>query len=255
MKQFVSLICALSFVVSLSAQTPSLCITSTKTTSLVFPFSIKHVDRGTKDILVQQVEEADNILLVKAATPGFPETNLSVITGDGSLYTFTVCYDTYPSQWVYHLPTQSKASMEVYANGLLDNPATIGGVRAKKWGVEGSAKGVYIKGDVVYLQLEIINESAIDYTVDYLRFYIRDQKKITRTAVQELELTTLYTAGNASLIKANAVTTIVVALQKFIIPDRKYFAIEIGEANGGRNLSMKMGNKHILKAIPLPDLK
>ncbi|HEX8332391.1 MAG TPA: DUF4138 domain-containing protein, partial [Segetibacter sp.] len=156
-------------------------------------------------------------------------------------------------QWVYQLPVQSKASMEMYANGLLDNPATVKGISDKKLGLSARLTGIYIKNDVIYHQLEIKNESPIDYSVDYLRFYIRDQIRFKRTAVQELELKPLYTAGNASLIEANSKTAIVVALDRFIIPDQKYFVIEIEEKNSGRNLSMKVGNKHILRAITLPD--
>ena len=64
MKRLVCMICGCWLFVSAIAQT-SLCIATDKTTSLVFPFSILHVDRGSKDILVQPVQEAENILLVK----------------------------------------------------------------------------------------------------------------------------------------------------------------------------------------------
>jgi uncharacterized protein DUF4138 len=48
---------------------------------------------------------------------------------------------------------------------------------------------------------------------------------------------------------------IVFAINKFTIPDRKYLSIEINEKNGGRNLSLKLKNRIIMEAIPLPDLK
>lgn len=255
MKQFVCLVCAISFVVSSFAQPPSLFISANKTTSLIFPFPIKHVDRGTKDVLVQQLKEADNILLVKAASAGFAETNLSVITGDGSLYTFSVCYDNHPTVWVYQLPVQLKASMTTYANAILDNPATVRGIQHKKWDVEAKVIGIYIKNEILYYQIEFSNKSPIDYTVEYLRFYIRDQKAVKRTSIQEIELTPLHIAGNTSQVKANGKSTIVIALDRFIIPDRKYFGIEIGEGNGGRNLSLRLNNKNILRALTLPDLR
>ena len=62
MKQLLCLVCVIGLVVSSFAQTSSLAVTTNKTTSLIFPFSIKHVDRGSQDIIVQQVPEADNIL-------------------------------------------------------------------------------------------------------------------------------------------------------------------------------------------------
>ena len=73
----------------LKAQT-SIAISTDKTTSLVFPFGIAHVDRGSQSILAQTVKEVSSILLVKAASKDFSETNLSVITEDGTLYSFLV---------------------------------------------------------------------------------------------------------------------------------------------------------------------
>ncbi|NCU04119.1 MAG: DUF4138 domain-containing protein, partial [Chitinophagaceae bacterium] len=66
MKRFVCLLCVCWYFVSAIAQTTSLQITTDKTTSLVFPFPIRHVDRGTKEVLVQLVKEVDHILLIKA---------------------------------------------------------------------------------------------------------------------------------------------------------------------------------------------
>lgn len=254
MKQIVCLICAAGIMVSAFAQTSSLCIATDKTTSLIFPFAIKHVDRGTKDILVQAVKEADNILLVKAATNNLSETNLSVITSDGSVYSFAICYGN-PESWIYHLPIQSGAAISAYANGILDNPKTMYGIKDKSWDMLAEISGIYIKEKEIYYQLNLENQSPIDYDIDFLRFYIRDQKKGKRTATQENELTPLYIAGNTKQVRANDRSVIVVALEKFTIPDAKYLIIQIGEKNGGRHLLMKVNNKKIIKAIPLPDLK
>ena len=254
MKLIMCLLSALCLMFSVFAQTSSLSIATDKTTSLIFPFAIRHVDRGTKDVLVQPVKEADNILLVKAAANNFPETNLSVITSDGSLYTFTVSYGN-PEVWVYHLPTQSKIAMSTYANGILDNPKTLKGIMDKSWDVMARLIGIYIKDNVIYYQLQLENQSPIDYDIDLLRFYIRDKKKSKRTAMQENELMPLYIVGNTTQVKANNHSVIVVALEKFTIPDAKYLAIQLMEQKGGRHLSLKVGNKKIMEAFPLPDLK
>ncbi|HTM92200.1 MAG TPA: DUF4138 domain-containing protein, partial [Flavisolibacter sp.] len=158
MKQFVCLVCAVSLVVSSFAQTVSLQITTDKTTSLIFPYSIKHVDRGTKDILVQPVKEADNILLVKAASRDFAQTNLSIVTDDGSVYSFPVCYGE-TSVWVYRFPVQMKASISAYTKSILDNPKTMIGVRDASWDMIAGVIGIYIKDDVVYYQLDLQNKS------------------------------------------------------------------------------------------------
>jgi hypothetical protein len=253
MKQIVCVICAAGIMLSTLAQPSSLCITTDKTTSLIFPFSIKHVDRGTKDVLVQPVKEVDNILLVKAATNNFSETNLSVVTGDGSVYSFAICYGN-PEVYIYHLPAKSKIAISTYANGILDNPKTMHGIKDGSWDMFTSVTGIFIKENVIYYQLDLENQSPIDYDIDFLRFYIRDKKKSKRTAIQENELTPLYIAGNTKQVKATNRSIIVVALEKFTIPDAKFLAIEVGEKNGGRRLFMTVKNKNIIKANRLPDL-
>lgn len=254
MKRFMCLAIVSWLFVSATAQT-SLCISTEKTTSLVFPFAILHVDRGTQSVLAQPVKESPTILLVKAATKGFPETNLSVVTEDGSLYSFMVCYDSNPAVSVYHLPINKSATLATYANGILDNPNTIKGIKDHKWRIDSKVSGIYIKADVIYYQLHLANKSPIDYNIDLLRFYIRDKKKGKRTAIQENELKPLYVAGNTSMVNANSNSTIVIALEKFTIPDAKYLAVQVMEKNGGRHLSMKISNKKIMQAITLPDLK
>ncbi|MEO7984353.1 MAG: DUF4138 domain-containing protein [Bacteroidota bacterium] len=255
MKRFVCLICGCWLLVSAIAQTSSLAIATDKTTSLIFPFPIRHVDRGTKDVLVQQVKEADNILLVKAASQKFPETNLSVVTEDGSVYTFRVNYESNPSNWVWHIPVQHDVTLATYSNGILDNQRAMHGIRDRKWDVQAKVIGIYIKENVIYYQLRLENKSTIDYDIDLLRFYIRDKKKGKRTASQENELKPLYISGNITKVKANSNNTIVVALEKFTIPDAKYLGVQIMEKSGGRHLLMKVNNNKIIKAIPLADLK
>jgi conjugative transposon TraN protein len=255
MKQIVCGICGVLMLSYAIGQTTNLGISTDKTTTLVFPFAILHVDRGTKNILVQPVKEAENILLVKAATKDFNETNLSVVTGDGTVYCFILRYEGHPDTSVFHLPAQSSASIATYANAILVNQGTTRRPRLTKWDIHLRLTGIYIKGDVLYYQLRMANDSPIDYGVDFIRFYLKDRKKGKRTSLQENELKPLYLAGNSSRIVANNASVIVVALEKFTLPHSKYLAIEINEQNGGRHLSMKVGNRDIMRASTLPDLK
>ncbi len=251
MKQILIILIALINVAI--AQQP-LTITTDKTTSLIFPFPIKYVDRGTKDILVQPVKENDNILLVKAASKQFSETNLSVVTADGNVYTFTVNYSDTPAELSFHLPPNKKTGIATYANGIIDNkPRRI--LKVEKYNVIAKVIGIYIKDEVIYCQLEICNHSPVDYDIELLQFVIRDRKKSKRTAIQENELTPVYIAGNKKQVKGYSFSVIVVALEKFTIPDAKLFAIRIMEKNGGRHFNLKLYNKQVLKAIILPDLQ
>jgi len=253
MKRLVLLICGCGLLVSSFAQ--NLAIASDKTTSLIFPFPVLHVDRGKKDVLVQQVKEAANILLVKAASTRFAETNLSVVTSDGSVYSFTVNYSARRSHLVLRLPPQNEVAPDTYCKDILNNKRTMHGIRDASWDMVANVIGIYIKGNVIYYQLCLENNSTIDYNIELLKFYIRDKKKGKRTAVQENEITPLCIAGNDREVKAKSKNIIVVAMDKFTIPDRKYLAIQILEKNGGRNLLLHVGNNKIVKAVPLPELR
>ena len=251
MKQILIALCILNF--NGTAQT--LKLSTGQTTSLIFPYAIRHVDRGTKEVLVQPVKEADNILLVKAAVTGFTATNLSVVTSDGSTYSFPVVYCPNPAQWIYHIPIQHNAAIETYAKGILDNPKTMHGMKDRAWDMSSRVAGIYIRNNVIYYQLEIKNDGPIDFDIDFMRFYIRDKNTRRRTAIQENELVPFFVAGNTAMVPANSTDVIVVALEKFTIPDAKWLAIELNEKNGGRHLLMRVSNRKIIKAKMPPDLK
>ena len=142
MKGLFILLCAICQVAV--AQRP-LSITTNKTTSLIFPFAITHVDRGTSDVLVQPVTDNNKILLVKAAVQQFKETNLSVVTDDGNVYSFTVRYDEQPDGFIYELPADRKTTVASYAKGILDNKGMVKGIWDKSLNIEAYIKGIYIK--------------------------------------------------------------------------------------------------------------
>ena len=254
MKKLISLVASFGCIIMAMSQVPSVCISAVKTISLVFPFPVTHVDRGSKDILVKQVKKAANILLVKAAAKDIPETNLSVVTDEGSIYSFAICYDDNPSTWIYRLPESRESSTRTYANGILDNPSTAWGMHADSWDMTSGIIGIYIKDNTIYYQLRINNHGPIDYDIDFIRFYIRDKKRSRRSAIQENELKPMYLSGNTRQVKAGSRATIVAAVEKFTLPDAKYLAIEINEKNGGRHMFIKVKNKKIMKAIRLPEL-
>lgn len=270
MKQLVSMICGCLVFLSSFAQRQSktlqLPVATDKTTSLIFPFGIRYVDRGTQDVLVQQVKEAENLLLVKAAQPNFPATNLSVVTADGRLYSFEVKYTSEAPWTVLELPLPTGDSnsvyfpselmnikdLESYTKGILDNRKFIFGVDDKSWDVACEVSGLYIKDKVIFFQLTLANESPLNYDIDYIRFYLRDKKRGKRKATQEVELVPLYKVGNITSVGAFQSNVAGFALEKFTVPDAKYFYIEIAEKNGGRHLRLKVTNRKLLKAKVLP---
>ena len=48
------------------------------------------------------------------------------------------------------------------------------GVEANR--MEAAIRGVYVKDNVVYYKVSIANNSNVDYDIDYIRFFVVDQK-------------------------------------------------------------------------------
>lgn len=240
-----------------------LSVSYNKTTNLVFPYSVKSVDRGSSGVIVQQVKGVENVLQLKASETGFSETNLTVITGDGALYSFLLTFEEEPELLninvsEYVRPNRMRASFsEIEDNeALLKETAIMVSTKKKmaafpkdeRFDMGLKLLGIYIADDVLYFQLQLENETAIGYDVDQFRIYIRDKKKSKRTASQELELKPLHIEGNAQRVNGQSLQNIVVALEKFTIPDRKFLRVELVEKNGGRNLKLKLHNKHLIAA-------
>jgi len=247
---------------SVDLQPYPLTITYTKTTSLVFPYAIRSVDRGSRDILAQKTPGVENILQLKAAKRGFAETSLTVVTADGKLYPYTVSYSELPPSLnllfgntntsAGHIAVfDDKATNDVIASNarnVIDRERTVKGIKDHKYDITLEVTGLYVHNDVFYVQLRLANHSSIDYDVQSLRFFVKDRKRSKRTASQALELTPLYVRGDANHIAHACTQNLCIALSKFTIPDKKYCELEMMEKDGGRNLSVRLKNKRLIHA-------
>lgn len=243
-------------------------ISYAKTTNIVFPYAIKSVDRGSKDIMAQKAGGMENMLQLKAAKQDFEETNLTVVTADGKLYSFTVNYASNPALLNLSLVTENQSRGTIHFASENVNEAEIRfdvGIVAKsnrkttrkrdqKFGVSLLLNGLFIRDNIIYFRLKLENNTYLIYDVDQLRFFIRDQKKAKRTATQEVEVKPVYVEGNIDRISGKSQQVVVFALPKFTIPDKKYLVIQLMEKNGGRHLDLKVQNKTIVHADPVKDL-
>lgn len=228
-------------------------VTVNKTTNLVFPVGIISIDRGSESIVVQKATE--NILRIKAVSHAFLETNLSVVTSDGKLYSFLVNYSPDPKHLTINVgfADSSKVNdpLKQLAKKSLDAKSNLGPLRDDNGTVSIELKGIYVHHQMMFFKFRCENRSQIEYSVEQMRFYIRDNKQGKRTASQELIQQPVYIAGDTGTIKGHASITWVVALTKFTIPDNKHLALELIEKNGGRHLLIRLRNSHIMHAKEL----
>jgi len=239
-------------------------ITFNKTVNLVFPFAIKSVDKGSRDVLVQKVRGIENILLVKAAKKDFQQTNLTVITSDGQLFSFNVDYADEPLQLNLILTGEhksapsaifqrvSEADIEQTAQMILENR-----VPARKNALNitdhiGQARltlqGIYTDQDIIFFRFQLANRSDLSYQIENFRFFIRDKKQAKRTAVQEKEIIPVLQKGDITRVEGQSYNIFVIALSKFTIPDKKFLSIRLTEKEGGRHLAIRVKNKTIVRA-------
>ncbi|PIF71249.1 conjugative transposon protein TraN [Flavobacterium sp. 2] len=239
-----------------------------KTTSIIFPYSIKSIDKGSAEVLVQKAKGVENILLVKAAKQHFFQTNLTVVTSDGKLYVFVLNYDdscpdlnfkaenvvAASRDVVFSLEKENQKRIEQCASAAYSKKKKISGLKRSKYQIRLEVNGIFIQQDVLYLRVVFENKSKINYDIDQFRFFIRDKRKSKRTASQEIELAPLYVTSSSSVIPYKSEIIKVYALEKFTIPENKYLTIQMIEKNGGRHLEVDINNNLTDLVFPISEL-
>ena len=239
-----------------------------KTTSIIFPYTIKSIDKGSAEVLVQKAKGVENILLVKAAKQHFFQTNLTVVTSDGKLYVFVLNYDEMcpdlnfkaenavaaSRDVLFSLENENQKRIEQYASAAYSKKKKISGLKKSKYQIRLEVNGIFIQQNVLYLRVVFENKSKINYDIDQFRFFIRDKRKSKRTASQEIELEPLYATSSSSVIPYKSEIIKVYALEKFTIPENKYLTLQMIEKNGGRHLEVDINNNLTDKVIPITEL-
>lgn len=246
-----------------------LMVGTSRTTVLVFPSKIANggVDLGSVDLIASTITGVDNILRVKASTENFAPTNVTVVTTDGKVYSFYVSFSEYPDDRPIDLGKQinsekaqatlkdcklNDGQVRDCANAIPNLKPFLKKPKVTSYGVQLSLKGIYTKEDVLFFRFELNNKSPLDYTTDFMRFYIRDQKRLKRTADQELELQPLGIFPESELLATTGSTqTIIVAFKRFTIADHKNMVIQLFEKNGDRHLELKIKGKVLMRTSKL----
>lgn len=240
----------LSSLAQSSSASERILVSMNKTVSLVFPVHILSIDRGSDQVLVQK--SAAHILKVKAVRDSFPESNLTVITVDGKLYSFILVFATDPSKLIWYFgdtvnvktvhPLQGKCDEVRKMKSSIPGISYSAGKTSLQW------MGWFIHDNTLFCKLQFINRSAIGYDIDQFQCYIRDNTISRRTATQELIQQPLFVSGDTGSIKAKSSRIWIIALEKFTIPDDKHFAVEVLEKNGGRHLYLRTSNRLLMTA-------
>ncbi len=254
----------------------------TKTVHILFPAPVTYIDIGSMAIIAGKADGAENVVRVKAAVRDFAEeTNLTVITEDGGFYTFDARYaeNPFPSTIeisVVESPAAQPASAaeparadkgrvllrevgrerpatvkRVLSDIYRQNRADVKGIHTRKYGVELEVRGIYVHNDVIYLHVQIANDTNISFEVDYRRFVVADRKAAKRTAQQQRIIEPLRVCNDPSIVRGHQRQRIVFALPKLTLEEDKILLLEIAEKDGARHQCLEISSKELLGAKAL----
>ena len=256
-------------------------VTFEKTVHIIFPSPVKYIDLGSANIIAGKAEAAENVVRVKSAVKGLnEETNFSVITDEGSFYSFNVKYANEPQKlniemkdFIHDGQTVNRPnnSMDIYLSELGDespkevnlimksiyqnNKKEIKNIGSKRFGIQFLLKGIYIQHDMLYFHTEVKNTSNVSFDLDFIRWKIVDKKVAKRTAIQETVIQPVRAFHFVTKIQGKSTERTVFAVNKFTIPDDKKLVIELFEKNGGRHQSFVVGNEDITYAKEVKNLR
>ena len=256
-------------------------VTFYKTVHIIFPSAIKYVDLGSADIIAGKADGSENVLRVKAALRDFSrETNLAVITEDGSYYTFNVKYADEPTKLSIEMKdflhdgeavNRPNNSQEVYLKELgsespllvrlimksihKDDKRLVKHIGCKRFGIQYLLKGIYTHNGLLYFHTELKNSSNVPFTVDFVSFKVVDRKVAKRTAIQEQVIVPLRAYNYVTEVGGKSRERTVFTLPKFTLPDDKQLVVEINEQNGGRHQQFTVTNAELVRARVINELK
>lgn len=251
-------------------------INSTKTVHIVFPSEIKEVDAGIPEILTQITPSFTNVLKVKAVmNEAFLESNLTVLTANGDLYSFIVNYQEEPeilninvqnnysfdkinahnfntstfSKSDFYLPTVGLSENQIRANFMyvLSKNPRIKNVGMKELDVASYLVGLYMDNSLMYLRIKIKNSSGVNYPIDFVKVYVRDVETAKRQTIQEEELR-IIKLDNIEVIEAGEEKDFVVAIPRITVSSDKQLEFETYEKKGGRHLRFPINSQIISNA-------
>lgn len=245
-------------------------VTFDKTSHILFPSGIRYVDLGSTNLVASKADDAGNVLRVKAFVRDFEEeTNFSVITEDGTFYSFNVSYNSCPRGSNYSLTKTQKSDHEWNSKPILfkelgrntpyvvdelmeeiynQDKHFIKQIRTRKFGIEFLLKGIYINHNKFYFHTQIKNSSFVSFPIDFINFKVIDKKKAKRTVVQEVIKHPIRVYSTIDEVEGKTVSRNVFVLDQFTIADDKVLRIELHEKNGSRLQVLEIKNRDLLKS-------
>ena len=235
-----------------------------KSVHVVCPDKVLYVRCGDdSSIKAEILPELSNIVRVKALHPFEGQTSLTVVCA-GRIYSVAAMFgncdvltyqlESLPSEKAF--PFSGKLMPDESIQGISDQILSGKGNhtvhrRIRKNGLQMEVSGICIKGDALFLEVQITNCTNMVFDVEAFNFWIADKRQQKATNVQEYQLALDYSRFDLKRIPARDRATEIFVIEKLTIPDKRVLRIEMIEKsneNIGRNLSLKLKNRDLQRA-------
>lgn len=238
-------------------------VSDLNTTHIILPAKVADIAVGHDELISEKAEDIDNIVKAKSVVgegEEFFQTSLTVVTSDGGIYPMIVDYAKNPSQMSVSFAKDKNAllrgvgvndeTMRKMAKKIIWNGQVVNYLGKEDYKMAFMLYSVWTDQDVIAFYLHADNSSRIDYNIDFVKAYICDKKRAKKTAMQEEEITPIFTyyGDKDRVIHGKKGIDIVLFYKKFTIPQKRMLYFEMFEENGGRHIKFNTPNTEIIKA-------
>jgi len=268
MKKSITLLGLLIFMASVEAQnvkvTDTVYANEQMTVSLFFPHPIRQGITGSTDYAFSFNRERAQYFGLLQATPG-EESNLLVVTQDGSVYSYLLRYSQKLEKLNYFIDVSDRIGHErtgpsIVPQGnlfladsdtvpindkaldypklcaqLLRNPRPFEQIKYRDGVTIRMTKSIYHRNEV-YVVFEIENASQIDFEINSLDLYKVNGNNRRKASYQELLLTPVYQFQIPKVVLKDQTVKFVSVYPKFTLGKNERLMVKLEELNGDRDV-------------------
>ncbi|MFD0991124.1 DUF4138 domain-containing protein [Mariniflexile jejuense] len=230
--------------------------------ALFFPNPIRQGITGTNNFAFTYNREKEQYFGLLQANPG-ETSNLLAITSDGNVYSYILKYSKSLSKLNYFIQEYESIGNEkpktievlnpsdtintenpkknyykMFSEYLLKTKSSSIASKRKKGIVLKLLKMVHNK-DEVYLVMEIVNNSGIDFEIDYWDISIVKGNKKRKASLQILQQKVIHKYNTPMIVENDKSKRFVYVLNKFVLGENEKLQIDMKELKGARELLIK----------------
>ncbi|MBO4370760.1 MAG: DUF4138 domain-containing protein [Paludibacteraceae bacterium] len=242
----------------------TLWVGSGKTTHLIATQPVADYVLGNDTLIAMQDKQIDNMIKVKALEPFVAPSSLSLVDATDSVYCFVALFDDTRQELTRRLGSSepvcalfndrdlNETEFDKLSHDVSVQKNFLSNLGTYQHKMEFSLTGIFSYNDLIFFKLHLHNASQIDYAVDFVKMYIRDRKSGKKVAVQEEELTPLFTycaqESGCDLLQGDESVDLILCFRRFTLPEKRGLYFEMFERNGGRHLRFQITSKSLLKS-------